>query len=244
MSADRARRASLGRAARAVLLVALTVGAAGCEWFTDFKRQPHLTTWESFRPESLGVRGSPQGSVPATGTHVPAYAVSYFPGPAQIDSMSSVANPTAVTDASLARGQQLYQINCAVCHGDRGDGTGLVTKYLFPGISIINEVAQGRTDGYLYGMIRNGRGLMPPYNRIEEASRWDVVNYVRALQGRVSGVAFQVGPVAMPGVNGDKVPGATRMGPTRWVPHVMPGEKVVGGWSQDTAAASRPGGNR
>ena len=33
-------------------------------------------------------------------------------------------------------------------------------------------------------MIRNGRGLMPPYNRIEEMDRWDVVNYVRGLQGR------------------------------------------------------------
>ncbi len=40
-----------------------------------------------------------------------------------------------------------------------------------------------RTDGYIWGMIRNGRGLMPTYNRIEELDRWDVVNYVRGLQG-------------------------------------------------------------
>ena len=44
---------------------------------------------------------------------------------------------------------------------------------------------KGRTDGYIFGMIRNGRGLMPPYNRIEEMDRWDVVNYVRALQGKL-----------------------------------------------------------
>ena len=31
-------------------------------------------------------------------------------------------------------------------------------------------------------MIRNGRGTMPTYNRIEEMERWDVVNYVRGLQ--------------------------------------------------------------
>ena len=33
-------------------------------------------------------------------------------------------------------------------------------------------------------MIRNGRGLMPTYNRIEEPDRWDIVNYLRAIQGK------------------------------------------------------------
>lgn len=244
MSADRARRGALRRAARGAMLAAVTLGAAGCEWFTDFKRQPHLTTWESFSPDTLGVRGSPQGSVPVQGTHMPGYAVSYTALPAQIDSMAGIANPVAVSEASLAAGRLLYQINCAVCHGDRGDGVSTVTRYFFPGISIINEIAQGRTDGYIFGMIRNGRGLMPPYNRIEEASRWDVVNYVRALQGRVTGVAFETGPAAVPGVTGDKVPGPTRMGPTDWVPHVMPDGKVVGGWARQETVAPRTGGNR
>jgi hypothetical protein len=60
-------------------------------------------------------------------------------------------------------------------------------------------------------MMRNGRGLMPPYNRIEEADRWDVVNYVRGLQGRYP---VTVGPVGRPGETGDKLPGVTRLGPT------------------------------
>ena len=48
----------------------------------------------------------------------------------------------------------------------------------------INGAAtQARTDGYIFGMLRNGRGLMPPQNRIPEEMRWDVVNYVRELQG-------------------------------------------------------------
>ena len=36
--------------------------------------------------------------------------------------------------------------------------------------------------GVIFGIIRNGRGLMPPYNRIEENDRWDLINYLRALQ--------------------------------------------------------------
>ena len=64
-------------------------------------------------------------------------------------------------------------------------------------------------------MIRNGRGLMPTYNRIEEADRWDVVNYVRGLQGRYP---VTVGRVGRPGETGDKLPGCDAAGPRRCRP--------------------------
>jgi hypothetical protein len=90
------------------------------------------------------------------------------------------------------------------------------------------DLTKGRSDGYIFGMIRNGRGLMPPYNRIEEMDRWDVVNYVRALQG-VGGKAVAVGPLAPPGVTGDNVPGPTRMGPTEPAPFFNPRILLKGG---------------
>jgi hypothetical protein len=90
-----------------------------------------------------------------------------------------------------------------------------------PGINLTTDMTKARTDGYIFGMIRNGRGLMPPYNRIEEMDRWDVVNYLRALQG-VGGRQVPVGPLAPPGVTGDKVPGATRMGPNVPAPFYNP----------------------
>jgi hypothetical protein len=48
--------------------------------------------------------------------------------------------------------------------------------------------------------------------------RWDVVNYVRALQGG-PGAGVPTGPLAVPGFTGPALPGATTMGPTRPVPH-------------------------
>lgn len=209
----RVRLVDAARASAWALLLA--VGA--CEWFTDFKRQPHIVTWESWRPDSLFVRGSPQGSVPTTGTQAAAFVVSYAQLPATLDSLAGIANPVPISEASLANGRKYYSINCAVCHGDRGDGSGAATRYGFPGISLLLDVTKNRSDGYIFGMIRNGRGLMPSYNRIEERDRWDVVNYVRALQGKVIGIPFEVGPLARPGVTGDVLPGATRLGPTRWV---------------------------
>jgi hypothetical protein len=83
-------------------------------------------------------------------------------------------------------------------------------------------MTKGRSDGYIFGMIRNGRGLMPPYNRIEEMDRWDVVNYLRALQGG-NAQAVAAGALAAPGVTGDKLPGPSRMGPTQPAPFFKPG---------------------
>ena len=51
---------------------------------------------------------------------------------------------------------------------------------------------------------------MPTYNRIEEADRWDVANYVKALQ---AGTADTM-PAGMPGQNGTTVPGPSQTAPT------------------------------
>jgi len=185
-----------------------------CEWFTDFKRQPSVWTWEAI--DSAGVRGNPQTSVPITGSVMPGFVVSYANLPTTIDSMAGLRNPTPPDSASLENGRKYYSINCAVCHGLAGRGDGPATKYgIFP-FPIVGGMA--RTDGYIFGMIRNGRNNMPPYNRIEEQDRWDIVNYIRALQGG-PGAGAPTGPIAVPGFNGPAVPGATTMGPTRPVPH-------------------------
>jgi hypothetical protein len=68
---------------------------------------------------------------------------------------------------------------------------------------------------------------MPSYNRIEERSRWDVVNYLRALQGQVTGMTVETGPVAPPGVTGAALPGATQLGPGTWIRPVLPNVKIT-----------------
>ena len=91
-----------------------------CAWFTDFKRQPSLSTWEAVKDTLTPSRGNPQMSVPTTGTAVAGYQVSYAALPATIDSMAGLRNPTPASDSSLANGRKYFQINCAVCHGDYG----------------------------------------------------------------------------------------------------------------------------
>ena len=207
------RDSSLRRARNVAALAAVVIVSGACEWFTDFKRQPSLWTWEPVKDSLTPSRGNPQYSVPVTGMAVAGFQVSYAQLPGTIDSMANLANPHAVTEQSLVNGRKYYQINCAVCHGDAGAGDGPATKLGVPGISLVTDITKGRSDGYLFGMIRNGRGLMPSYNRIEEPDRWDVVNYVRGLQG--TGGPVQTGPLAAPGVTGAMLPGPSRTAPTR-----------------------------
>lgn len=229
MSAEVCSGRALRQIATLAVLAPLVAGLAGCEWFSDFKRQPSLMTWEPVRcdarrdrcADTIASRGNPQLSVPITGTFRAGFVTSYRPLPATVDSLADLANPTPPTAASLANGRKYYQINCAVCHGDKGMGDGPATRYGMPGINLTTTLTQSRTDGYIYGMIRNGRGAMPTYNRIEEMDRWDVVNYVRGLQGKLA-APVATGPLAAPGVTGRWVPGPTRDAPTRQPPFVPP----------------------
>lgn len=225
------------RALLAVMPVMLIMG--GCEWFTDFKRQPSIWTWEPVKDSLTPSRGNPQMSVPVTGMTVAGFQVSYSPLPGTLDSMAGLANANPASEASLLNGRKYYSINCAVCHGDAGIGDGPATKYGMPGINLITDITRGRTDGYIFGIIRNGRGLMPPYNRIEEPDRWDVVNYLRALQA--GGRTVATGPLAAPGITGDKLPGVTRTAPTRQAPFTAPGSAAAGhAPPSDSAAGHSP----
>lgn len=108
----------------------------------------------------------------------------------QIPRIINMVNPVPSTPASLERGQELYVRACVPCHGTGGLGDGPVTQAGMLPMSLLTDQAIGLADGYLYGMIRVGRGLMPAYgHQITHFDRWHLVNYVRSLQGVAGGPA-------------------------------------------------------
>jgi len=201
--------------------LSLVLALGACSWCTDFKEQPKFDPWES-TSDTIPMRGNPQYSVSVYGSAAPGYAVSRQRLPGTIDSMSAIPNPVPADSASVARGRIEFQINCAVCHGPLGMANGSATKYGMAGIAIGagSNAANNLSDGYIFGMIRNGRGLMPPYNRIEESDRWDIVNYLRSIQGK--GTIAADTTHGRPGETGTLVPGASRMGPTVPAPYFNP----------------------
>lgn len=99
---------------------------------------------------------------------------------------AGLTNPVAADAQSLARGQELYQVNCATCHGEDGLGNGPAGQALDPAPANIAHTGQMLSDAYLFWRISEG-GLpfgtsMPAWqDALDEQARWDLVNYMRAL---------------------------------------------------------------
>lgn len=88
-------------------------------------------------------------------------------------------------DEFLARGKQRYQITCTPCHGESGNGAGIVSKYwaIPPSANLIDARVSAMPEGQIYWTITHGKGLMGPYNGVLSVrDRWAIVAYVRALQ--------------------------------------------------------------
>lgn len=103
--------------------------------------------------------------------------------------IQGLVNPIPLDDAeALARGQQLYERYCIVCHGPDGVGANanIAAQHpILPAYNLGGEQVAGYSDQYIYAMIRVGRGLMPEYgSRITHLDRWKIVNYVRTLQAQ------------------------------------------------------------
>ncbi len=92
--------------------------------------------------------------------------------------------PFPVTNQVVVRGRQRYNIFCSPCHGELGDGDGMVVRRGFRGpVSFHDKRFLGYPVGYFFGVITNGRGAMYPYGyRIPVNDRWAIVAYIRALQ--------------------------------------------------------------
>ena len=107
-------------------------------------------------------------------------------GPIAIPGMGAPENPTAADDASIARGKELFAINCQMCHGVTGEGTGPIAPFLinFKPANLTSDVVQSKSDGSIFLTISNGlEGRMPPLNEnLTVPERWDVVNFVRTLK--------------------------------------------------------------
>lgn len=98
---------------------------------------------------------------------------------------AGLTNPIPADTESLERGAELYTVNCASCHGDGGMGDGPAGSALDPAPSPISHSSRMVADDYLFWRISEG-GVpfgtsMPAWTVFDEQSRWDLINYMRAL---------------------------------------------------------------
>jgi hypothetical protein len=94
--------------------------------------------------------------------------------------------PIPLDDTVRERGRQRYEIYCGVCHDPHGDGKGvLFERGKVPTPSFHQDRLRQVPDGYIFGVITNGFGLMPSYAYpIPVADRWAIITHIRTLQER------------------------------------------------------------
>lgn len=94
------------------------------------------------------------------------------------------AIPMPITEADLRRGQQEFNIYCAVCHGRLGEGNGMVVQRGFPHPPSYHiDRLRNAPIGHFYQVMSNGFGAMYSYDdKISPDDRWRIAAYIRALQ--------------------------------------------------------------
>jgi mono/diheme cytochrome c family protein len=92
--------------------------------------------------------------------------------------------PLPVTRELMARGEQRFNITCAMCHGAAAAGNGITKQYgLATVVSLQDDRIRKMSDGEIFNTITNGKNTMMPYGpNIVVADRWAIIAYLRALQ--------------------------------------------------------------
>jgi cytochrome c1 len=92
--------------------------------------------------------------------------------------------PLEVTRELMERGQQRFNITCAMCHGAAAMGNGIVKQHgLATVVSLQDERIRKMSDGEIFNTITNGKNTMMAYGpNIIVPDRWAIIAYLRAVQ--------------------------------------------------------------
>jgi mono/diheme cytochrome c family protein len=92
--------------------------------------------------------------------------------------------PVSVTREVLQRGRERFEINCAPCHGETGEGNGIVVQRGFPAPPSYHvDRLRAAPVGHFFDVMTRGYGVMYSYaTRVTPEDRWAIAAYIRALQ--------------------------------------------------------------
>lgn len=158
------------------VLVSLTSASAG---ELAYEKEPislEMFNQPSIKPQE-GPVTYPTGTIPTRGKEK---AMS------REDADAGLTNPVTATTESIALGKYAYAKACSACHGLNGKGETPVAKRLgefgavLPDLALVSTY---RSEGFMYGTIRNGGINMPAYaGQTTPKERWHIINYIRSLQ--------------------------------------------------------------
>jgi len=105
--------------------------------------------------------------------------------PAPAASHAGAPNPIKPTAEGQTKAKTLFEIDCAMCHGENGNGKTDLAKSM--GLTIVDftdaKVMSAKTDGDLFDIIRNGKDKMPPEasGRANDNTVWNLIIFIRKM---------------------------------------------------------------
>lgn len=164
----------------AVLAAAAAVCVSGC----------HQGMWNNSRIKPLeqmpdvpmfagGHLSLVENTVPFNAPHTDEF---FYTG--KIGGEYATAFPFEVTKEVLLRGQNRFNIYCAPCHSQVGDGKGMIVqREMKQAGNFHQQRLLDAPPGYFFDVMTNGFGVMYSYAaRITPDDRWKIAAYIRALQ--------------------------------------------------------------
>jgi len=100
---------------------------------------------------------------------------------------ANLKNKLPFTKETEAKGQELYDIYCGICHGKKGDGKGkLVEREKILGVPAYNDKGRAITEGSVYHVMYYGINSMGSYaSQMTEEEMWMVDHYVMSLKNKL-----------------------------------------------------------
>jgi mono/diheme cytochrome c family protein len=177
---------------RTLILVLAIILMIGCRGDHSTKPpihlNPNMDSQDKFKAQSVNpfFTDSSAMRLPVEGTIARSQNFGNYEYNSGKDANSNfINNPELLTAELINRGEGRFNIYCAVCHGEKGDGKGNITKYKYPipPTSFHQDWLIEKKDGYYFDVITNGIRTMPSYkHQISVKDRWAIVSYVRKLQ--------------------------------------------------------------
>lgn len=134
---------------------------------------------------ATAVQQAQSGSTPSTQTPSQTKAAPPPAAAAPLLAGANLVNPVKPTAASLAEAKEHYSWDCAMCHGDNGNGKGSLAvseKLTMPDFTNSATLSDMK-DGQIFMVIRKGGPKMPSEEkaRANDATVWNLVNYLRTM---------------------------------------------------------------
>ncbi|AWH83982.1 cytochrome C [Flavobacterium album] len=128
-----------------------------------------------------------EGQLPAKGSIPRGFTPYEYPNTTEGYEMAKANLKSPLDSLSIdpARGEQLFTIYCAICHGDKGDGKGnLVKREKFLGVP--NYKDRAITEGSVFHVVTYGLNAMGSHaNQLTQEERWQVARHVMDLRSKL-----------------------------------------------------------